>query len=106
MNDGDQGRDDYLDLARRLGFQAAGAAVEGPVRGPHAGPSDETPLEKLHRLSLLMEALANEIGSLPSVTYQAQLWQQWSSIGARAAERRMAAAGSRRRGAVPRRSSG
>ena len=106
MNHGDPGRDDYLDLARRLGFQAAGATVEGPVRGPHAGPSDETPLEKLHRLSLLMEALATEIESLPSVTYQAQLWQQWTSIGTRAAERRVASAALRNRGAVPRRSSG
>ncbi len=106
MNDGDPGRDVYLDLARRLGFQSAGATVEGPVRGPHAGPSDETPLEKLHRLSLLMEALATEIESLPSLTYQAQLWQQWTSIGSRAAERRIASSGVRNRGAVPRRSSG
>ena len=106
MNDGDPGRDVYLDLARRLGFHAAGAAVEGPMRGPHAGPSDETPLEKLHRLSLLMEALANEIGSLPSATYQAQLWQQWTTLGTRAAEQRMASAGLRNRGAVQRRSSG
>ncbi len=106
MNDGDPGRDVYRDLAQRLRFQAGGATVEGPVRGPHAGPSDETPLEKLHRLSLLMEALANEIESLPSVTYQAQLWQQWSSIGSRAEQRRIASAGVRSRGAIPRRSSG
>jgi hypothetical protein len=105
MNDGAPGRDAYRDLARRLGFDADGTRVEGPVRGPHAGPSDETPLEKLHRLSQLMEALAQEIEALPSVTYQAQLWQQWTSIGARAAERRIAAAGVRNSG-TPRRSSG
>jgi hypothetical protein len=95
MNDGDQGRDDFIDLAQRLGFDATRAKMEGPIRGPHAGPSDETPLEKLHRLSTLMEAVAAEIQALPSVTYQAQLWQQWASLGAGAASKRTKAAGLR-----------
>lgn len=95
MGDADRGRDDYADLAQRLGFDAARAKIEGPLRGPHAGPSDETPLEKLHRLSALIEAVAGEIRALPSVTYQAQLWQQWASLRADADARRVAAAGLR-----------
>ena len=49
-------------------------------RGAHAGPSDETPLEKLHRLSALMESVATEIESMRSATYRNQLWQQWAAI--------------------------
>src|SRR5690606_38640979 len=45
----------YAELAKRLGFDGRGAKVEGPVRGPLAGPGDETQLEKLHRLSAVME---------------------------------------------------
>jgi len=70
----------YADLARRLGLHQAAAKVEGPCRGPHAGPTDETPLEKLHRLSALMEGVAEEIQTLRSATYRAQLWHQWAAI--------------------------
>jgi hypothetical protein len=80
MNEKQPARDDYSDLARRLGFDKNAARIEGPVRGPHAGPSDETPLEKLHRLSALMESVATEIGGMRSATYRAQLWQQWAAI--------------------------
>ena len=80
MNERQPARDDYADLARRLGFDKAAVKTEGPARSPHAGPSDETPLEKLHRLSQLMETIAHEIETLRSVTYRAQLWQQWASI--------------------------
>ena len=45
MNEKQPARDDYAELARRLGFDETAARSEGPVRGPHAGPSDETPLE-------------------------------------------------------------
>ncbi len=86
MNEKQPARDDYADLARRLGFDAAGARAEGPVRGNCAGPSDETPLEKLHRLSGLMESVATEIKTLRSPTYRAQLWQQWASIWLRIPE--------------------
>ncbi len=71
---------EYADLARRLGFDERAARIEGPVRGPHAGPSDETPLEKLHRLSALLETVAAEIQTMRSATYRAQLWQQWAAI--------------------------
>jgi hypothetical protein len=80
MNDKQPARDDYAELARRLGIDDKAARVEGPVRGAHAGPSDETPLEKLHRLSALMEAVATEIVSMRSATYRNQLWQQWTAI--------------------------
>ena len=80
MNEKQPARDDYAELARRLGFDATAARDEGPHRGPHAGPSDETPLEKLHRLSALMESVAGEINSMRSATYRAQLWQQWAAI--------------------------
>jgi hypothetical protein len=86
MNEKQPARDDYSDLARRLGFDQADAKVEGPARGPLAGPSDETPLEKLHRLSALMESVATEIKTLRSATYRAQLWQQWASIWLRIPE--------------------
>jgi hypothetical protein len=87
MNEKQPARDDYADLARRLGFDETAAKIEGPVRGPHAGPSDETPLEKLHRLSALMEIVAMEIRTMRSATYRAQLWQQWASIWRRRPER-------------------
>lgn len=80
MNEKQPARDDYAELARRLGFDESAARVEGPCRGPHAGPSDETPLEKLHRLSALMESVAGEINGMRSATYRAQLWQQWAAI--------------------------
>ena len=97
MND-KPARDDYADLASRLGFDKADVKVEGPVRGALAGPSDETPLEKLHRLSALMEAVATEIKTLRSGTYRAQLWQQWASIWLRIPEHQ----GSRKRvGSAP-----
>lgn len=86
MNERQPARDDYADLARRLGFNGAHIKSEGPVRGPCAGPSDETPLEKLHRLSALMEMVATEIKTLRSSTYRAQLWQQWASIWLRIPE--------------------
>jgi hypothetical protein len=80
MNEKQPARDDFAELARRLGFDETAARIEGPVRGPHAGPSDETPLEKLHRLSALMESVAGEIQGMRSATYRAQLWQQWAAI--------------------------
>lgn len=80
MNEKQPAGNHYADLARRLGFQEAAVKVEGPSRGPHAGPTDETPLEKLHRLSALMEAVAGEIQTLRSATYRAQLWHQWAAI--------------------------
>jgi hypothetical protein len=80
MNEKQPAGDDFAELARRLGFDETAAKVEGPVRGPHAGPSDETPLEKLHRISALMESLAAEIQGMRSATYRAQLWQQWAAI--------------------------
>jgi hypothetical protein len=86
MNDKQPARDHYADLARRLGFNEADVKAEGPARGPFAGPSDETPLEKLHRLSALMEAVATDIKTLRSATYRAQLWQQWASIWLRIPE--------------------
>ena len=86
MNEKQPARDDYAELARRLGFDETAARTEGPVRGPHAGPSDETPLEKLHRLSALMESVAAEIHGMRSATYRAQLWQQWAAICQRRAE--------------------
>lgn len=72
--------DDYADLARRLGFDRNRSGKEGPTRGRYAGPSDELPLEKLHRLSALMETMAVEIQSVRSATYRAQLWQQWTAL--------------------------
>ena len=86
MNEKQPAHDDYADLARRLGFDETAVKKEGPVRGPHAGPTDETPLEKLHRLSALMEMVALEIRSLRSATYRAQLWQQWASTWRRRPE--------------------
>ena len=80
MNDKQPVRDHYAVLARRLGFNRAAVTVEGPVRSACAGPSDETPLEKLHRLSALMEEMAGEIETLRSRTYRAQLWRQWASL--------------------------
>ncbi len=82
--------DDYADLARRLGFDSNAPGIEGPVRGRYAGPSDEMPLEKLHRLSALMEAMAVEIQSVRSATYRAQLWQQWTAICLRRPEQKNA----------------
>ena len=75
MNEKQPARDDYAELAKRLGFDDNAASIEGPVRGPHAGPSDEAPLEKLHRLSALMEAVASEIDGMRSTfgkTYAAE----------------------------------
>jgi hypothetical protein len=86
MNEKQPAGGDYADLARRLGFDDRWPGKEGPVRGTHAGPSDETPLEKLHRLSALMEAVAVEIQSMRSATYRAQLWQQWAAICVRRPE--------------------
>lgn len=80
MNEKRPAGGDYADLARRLGFDGAVAGKEGPVRGLYAGPSDETPLEKLHRLSATIEAISAEIQSMRSATYRAQLWQQWAAI--------------------------
>jgi len=80
MNEKQPAGDDYADLARRLGFDRTAAGKEGPMRGRYSGPSDETPLEKLHRLSALMETVAVEIQSMRSATYRAQLWQQWAAI--------------------------
>ena len=88
MNEKKPGRDDYADLAGRLGFDPTAAGVEGPVRRAYAGPSDETPLEKLHRLSSLIESVAAEIRTVRSATYRAQLWQQWASIWRRRPEQR------------------
>jgi hypothetical protein len=93
MNEKQPARDDFTELARRLGFDENAARVEGPVRGPHAGPTDETPLEKLHRISALMESLATEIQGMRSATYRAQLWQQWAAI----CQRRMQPAERQRR---------
>jgi hypothetical protein len=90
MNEKQPARDDYADLARRLGFDGNAVRAEGPVRGPHAGPSDETPLEKLHRLSALLETAAAEIQTLRSATYRAQLWQQWAAICRRRSEHQRA----------------
>ena len=86
MNGKQPQRDEYAALARRLGFDAAAVRPEGPSRGPHAGPSDETPLEKLHRLSALLETVAAEIQTLRSATYRAQLWQQWAMLCRRTPE--------------------
>jgi len=86
MNEKQPRRDEYADLARRLGFDGTAARREGPLRGPHAGPSDETPLEKLHRLSALLETVAAEIQTIRSATYRAQLWQQWAAICRRRTE--------------------
>jgi hypothetical protein len=83
-------RDEYSDLARRLGFDGAAAKVEGPSRGLYAGPTDETPLEKLHRLSALLELVAAEIQTMRSATYRAQLWQQWVTIWRRRPEQQRA----------------
>jgi len=80
MNEKQPQGDEYADLAKRLGFDGAAVRNEGPCRGPHAGPSDETPLEKLHRLSALLENVAAEIQTIRSATYRAQLWQQWAAI--------------------------
>ena len=90
MNEKQPARDDYADLAERLGFDKAAVRVEGPIRGACAGPTDETPLEKLHRLSALREAVAGEIRTLRSGTYRAQLWQQWASIWLRIPEHQRA----------------
>ncbi len=72
--------DDWTSLTRRLGIDPTRGATEGPRRGPLAGPSDETPLEKTMRLSAQLEQLAAEIGSVRSATYRAQLWQQWEAM--------------------------
>lgn len=88
MNEKQPARDDYADLADRLGFKQCAAKTEGPARGALAGPSDETPIEKLLRLSSLMEMTAAEITTLRSATYRAQLWQQWASIWLRRPEHR------------------
>lgn len=72
--------DDWRGLARRLGIDLERPAVDGPIRSPLAGATDETPLEKMMRLSTQMELLAAEVGSLASATYRAQLWQQWYSL--------------------------
>ncbi len=98
MNEKQPARDDYADLADRLGFDRKAVKCEGPVRGEFAGPSDETPLEKLHRLSALMEAVGGEIRTLRSRTYRAQLWQQWASIWMRSPEHK---AGRGRVGTAP-----
>ena len=76
------GRDpgDWQALVHRLGIDPDRAAVEGPRRGPLAGPSDEAPLDKTMRLSAQMEQLAAEIAGLRSATYRAQLWQQWDAL--------------------------
>lgn len=102
MNEKQPARDDYADLADRLGFNQGAAKSEGPVRAPLAGPSDETPLEKLLRLSALMDTLASEISTLRSATYRAQLWQQWAAIWLRRPEHKDL---QRRMGSAPRRSS-
>lgn len=72
--------DDWRGLAGRLGIDLNREPVAGPARGPLAGPTDETPLDKLMRLSVQMEQLAIEISSLQSGTYRAQLWQQWDKL--------------------------
>ena len=72
--------DDWRHLAARLGIDLDRPGVDGPRRGPLAGPSDEAPLDKLLRLSAQMEQMAAEIESLRSATYRAQLWQQWRSL--------------------------
>jgi len=90
MNEKQPQGDEYADLARRLGFDGAAVRSEGPSRGPHAGPSDETPLEKLHRLSALLENVAAEIQTIRSATYRAQLWQQWAAICQRRPEQQRA----------------
>ena len=88
MNEKQPARDYYAELAKRLGFKDNAASIEGPVRGPLAGPSDEAPLEKLHRLSALMESVASEIDGMRSTTYRAQLWQQWAAICQRGRDHR------------------
>lgn len=72
--------DDWAVLSQRLGIDPTRIIAEGPVRGPLAGPSDETPLEKTMRLSAQMEQMAAEIASVRSITYRAQLWQQWDAL--------------------------
>ena len=72
--------DDWRGLAERLGIDLAREPVVGPSRGPLAGPSDETPLDKMMRLSTQMEQIAIEIASLQSATYRSQLWQQWDKL--------------------------
>ena len=72
--------DVYGALAKRLGVDPSRPPPEGPVRAPGAGPSDETALEKLLRLSAQLEQTAAEIRTLRSATYRAQLWQQWAAI--------------------------
>lgn len=76
----DPSGNDWRGLAGRLGIDLQKAPVEGPCRGPLAGPTDETPLAKMLRLSAQMEELAAEIASLRSATYRAQLWHQWDAL--------------------------
>lgn len=80
MNEPRPTDDDWRGLASRLGIDLNRQPVDGPQRGPLAGPSDEAPLDKMMRLSAQMEQIAIEIASLPSLTYQAQLWQQWHRL--------------------------
>lgn len=72
--------DDWRELAERLGIDLDREPAAGPSRGPLAGPTDETPLDKMMRLSSQMEQIAIEIDSLQSATYRAQLWQQWDKL--------------------------
>lgn len=72
--------DDWRGLAQRLGIDLEREPASGPARGPLAGPTDETPLDKMMRLSTQMEQIANEIDSLQSATYRSQLWQQWDKL--------------------------
>lgn len=76
----DPSGNDWRRLAGRLGIDLQKAPVEGPRRGPLAGPTDEAPLHKMLRLSAQMEELASEIASLRSATYRAQLWHQWDAL--------------------------
>ncbi|MGE0799254.1 MAG: hypothetical protein AB7G13_26520 [Lautropia sp.] len=75
-----QASDVYGALARRLGFDPVAVGVEGPVRGPLMGPSDESPIDTLLRLSIQLESIATEIRVLGRDDYQAQLWQQWAIL--------------------------
>lgn len=72
--------DDWQGLARRLGIDLEREPAAGPERGPLAGPTDETPLDKMMRLSTRMEEIASEIAAVASATYRAQLWQQWEAL--------------------------
>jgi hypothetical protein len=70
----------YGSLAARLGFDPVAVGVEGPVRGPMMGPSDEAPIDAVLRLSMHLESIAAEIRALGQTDFQDQLWQHWAIL--------------------------